>query len=178
MNKTGLYIGRFQPLSHGHIRVINTALEECENVIIVVGSTQEVGTERNPFDFSDRKRMIKAVYYKEKKIWDRIKVIGLPDIFNPSGWADYVLDYIRRKNEELEIPDIYYCGSFYDGYLFENSGLKIRVIDRTDYKHPLISSSMIRQMCQYQDKRWKDYVPEPIWDMVQSLEDRYNWKKD
>jgi len=180
--KKGLYIGRFQPVSWGHIRVIDTALEECENLIIVIGSIQEVGTEKNPFNFSDRKKMFKRIFFDAPEKWEKIQIIGLPDIFNPNGWAKYVLNTIRFKIAEEEIifpiPDNYYCGSYYDGYLFENSGLDIRIVDRTDIKFPPVSSSMIRQMCVYQDKRWKDYVPEQIWGIVQELEDRYTWKKD
>ncbi len=184
MNKpvTGLYIGRFQPLTLGHVRVIDTMLYECENLIIVIGSTQEMGTERNPFNFSTRKQMIKNVYtpkpFEVVNKWEKIKVIGLCDIFNPSAWAKYVLDDIDLKIEEGEIkfpkPDTYYCGSYLDGHFFQNTGLNIRVIDRTDIKFPLVTSSMVRQMCRYQDKRWKEYVPEQIWEDVQYLVDKYN----
>ena len=38
--KRGLIIGRFQPFHNGHLKLIQQVLEECEELIIVIGSAQ------------------------------------------------------------------------------------------------------------------------------------------
>ena len=49
-HKCGLYIGRFQPLHIGHTSIISKMLDECEQVIVAVGSAQESGTEYAIFE--------------------------------------------------------------------------------------------------------------------------------
>ncbi|HDM88409.1 MAG TPA: nicotinamide-nucleotide adenylyltransferase, partial [Candidatus Bathyarchaeota archaeon] len=38
--RRGLFIGRFQPPHLGHLHAIKQALEECDELIIVIGSSQ------------------------------------------------------------------------------------------------------------------------------------------
>ena len=47
--KTALFIGRFQPFHNGHLYSLNKCLEIGEQVVIAVGSSQESGTENNPY---------------------------------------------------------------------------------------------------------------------------------
>ena len=43
----GVICGRFQTFHIGHESLVNTALTLCDRVLILVGSSQECGTERN-----------------------------------------------------------------------------------------------------------------------------------
>ena len=45
----GILVGRFQTLHAGHQQMIETALSLCDQVGIFVGSSQESGTQKNPF---------------------------------------------------------------------------------------------------------------------------------
>ena len=58
----GLIVGRFQMLHNGHEKLFNTANKLCDRLLIFVGSAQEMGTIRNPFDVNTRIEMIKEVY--------------------------------------------------------------------------------------------------------------------
>jgi cytidyltransferase-like protein len=42
--KLGMYLGRFQPFHNGHKAIVDKMLEECEEVVIVVGSADKMGT--------------------------------------------------------------------------------------------------------------------------------------
>ena len=64
--KCGLYVGRFQPLHVGHTSIISKMFDECEVVIVAVGSAQESGTVRNPFDFATRSRWIAETFSGRK----------------------------------------------------------------------------------------------------------------
>ena len=54
--KHGLSIMRAQPFHIGHAKMIDKMLRECEQVTIVLGSIQEQGTERNPLNYTTRKK--------------------------------------------------------------------------------------------------------------------------
>jgi cytidyltransferase-like protein len=57
-----LLCGRFQIFHKAHESLVDVALKMCDRIIILVGSAQEVGTERNPFDVHTRIQMIKEIY--------------------------------------------------------------------------------------------------------------------
>ena len=59
---TGLLVGRFQTFHIGHQSLVEAGKKLCDRMIILVGSAQESGTERNPFNISTRIDCIKEVY--------------------------------------------------------------------------------------------------------------------
>ena len=106
--KCGLYIGRFQPIHIGHESIIRKMLNECEKVIIAIGSSQEGRTRRNPFFYGERKSFIEQCFPCNLK---QIYIIPMPDrkvVSNDASWGDYVFD--RIKKFEYELPDVIYEG--------------------------------------------------------------------
>lgn len=102
---TSLVVGRFQTFHKGHQRLIDTALKLSDRVLILVGSCQECGTERNPLNIDTRIRMIKEVYDLPQ-----VTVKALADLTNEDDirpeWGRYVLDNVKRyihKAPELMI---------------------------------------------------------------------------
>ena len=57
---TSLMIGRWQPLHEGHKKLINTVLDEGNNVVI--GIRDITLGERNPYSFSERVEMFKEAF--------------------------------------------------------------------------------------------------------------------
>lgn len=161
----GLVVMRAQPLHFGHIRLVDSALQKCGRVFVVLGSVQEEGTERNPFSFNERKTMLFR-YYRlvAPAAWDRIQVLGLKDIFS-LRWPSYVLEEIRKEYLGVNITDIF-GGSTYDTDWFRDHSLTPNIVDRTEEGYPFISASMLREMLTYKDVRWMDYVPECNWKIV------------
>lgn len=106
--KCGLYVGRFQPLHVGHTYIIAKMLEECEKVIIAIGSSQEGRTKRNPLHYGERKSFIEQCF---PYCLDKIYIIPIPDRkikSNDASWGDYVFE--RIKTFEYELPDAIYEG--------------------------------------------------------------------
>lgn len=104
----GLYLGRFQPLHIGHTSIIDQMLEECESIVIAVGSAQERGTERNPLGFFFRRRLIREVYWGRLH---RIKVLPVFDRINysdDSSWGEYLLKTFNSHYNSY--PDVIYEG--------------------------------------------------------------------
>lgn len=140
--KCGLYIGRFQPIHIGHESIIRKMFEECEKVIIAVGSAQESGTERNPFTFEQRADLIINVFYQQI-IAGRMSVIPINDRENPSNdasWGDYVFRNVY--NITGVIPDVVYEGEEEErNTWYDNWNVEIVRVPRDEI---LASATMIR----------------------------------
>ncbi|WP_090739381.1 adenylyltransferase/cytidyltransferase family protein [Paenibacillus sp. Mc5Re-14] len=101
--KFGFVIGRFQMLHAGHEHLINTALAQCENLLILVGSSQESKTFRNPFDAFTRILMLKEIYGDNPNVY----IAHIADLTNENDhshdWGRYLLNEV---NDWAEICDI------------------------------------------------------------------------
>ena len=101
----GLLVGRFNIFHIGHKSLADLALTMCDRLLILVGSSQECGTLRNPFTIETRINMIKEIYPNENVI-----VHGLPDLTNENDitpeWGRYLLDKVHDsigKNPDVMI---------------------------------------------------------------------------
>ena len=52
--KLGFVVGRFLAFHNGHADMMKKALEICDEVTVLIGSSQESGTEKNPFPYKVR----------------------------------------------------------------------------------------------------------------------------
>lgn len=81
-----VFIGRFQPFHNGHKAVIEAALEQAKEVVVVVGSSFAARNIRNPFTFEERKAMIQSVFTT-----DRIKVVPVSDYpYDDNKWMNAI----------------------------------------------------------------------------------------
>lgn len=105
----GLILGRFQPLHIGHLELIKTALDVCDHLIIMVGSAQESGTERNPLGYIDRCDMIHTALGE-----DAIKVSFIPlfdreKYSDDSSFGEYIIQVLEYN--DAPIPEVIFEGS-------------------------------------------------------------------
>ena len=156
--KCGLYIGRFQPLHIGHTHIISRMFDECETVIIAIGSAQESGTKRNPFGFAFREEMIQDTY---EFYWNRLKIVPLNDRENPSddaSWGDYVFN---RVYEWCQLtPDVIYEGEESERtHWYDNLDVEVVKVHRGILP---ISGTMLREAIAQNDKtvasQWLPYA--------------------
>ena len=103
---TGLIVGRFQTFHIGHQSLVETGLKLCDRLLILIGSAQECGTERNPLNIITRMKMLRSIYDDDS----RVMIYALPDLTNENDikpeWGRYVLDNVDRyiyKAPELMI---------------------------------------------------------------------------
>ena len=71
-NKYSMFIGRFQPLHLGHIKLIQTVLDENKKVLIALRDTPI--EPNNPFSITERMKMFSDIF------GEKVKVIIIPDI--------------------------------------------------------------------------------------------------
>ena len=74
----GLICGRFQTFHKGHEKLIETGQLLCDRLLILIGSSQECGTKRNPLNINTRTKMLRMVYGDNPNIM----IYGLPDLSN------------------------------------------------------------------------------------------------
>ena len=151
--KKGLILGRFQLLHLGHEYIINKALEVCDEVLILIGSSDKSNTTENPYDYETRKSMLEVVY------GDKIKIAPLTDlgVGNVPAWGEYVLENAEKING---FPDciVYGIEAKCETWFSEEIKKKITFIkvDRGDIK---IDASTLRSyMYDNEYDKWKKYV--------------------
>lgn len=94
-----VFIGRFQPFHNGHKAIIDAALKQAKEVIVVVGSSFAARDTRNPFTFEERKAMIEACYPDDgtlKQAHKRVKVVPVCDYpYDDSKWVAAVQNVVN-----------------------------------------------------------------------------------
>lgn len=166
---TGLICGRFQTFHKGHEKLVDTALLLCDRVLILVGSSQECGTERNPLNINTRTKMLREIYGDSPNIM----IYGLADLTNENDirpeWGRYLLDNVDRyiyKNPEVMI----YGNDESRSQWFDKKDLKNTtelIINREELP---ISATMLRQlMLEDNRKEWMKWVNPKLHKMYDEL---------
>ena len=146
--KIALLIGRFQPFHKGHLYLLKEALKVADKVVIGIGSSN-ITDVNNPIDYETRKKIIKAVAYKEK-IEDKIlKIIPLDDYFNDNKW----LSNVKKMTGRFDL--VIGQNEWVNG-IMKKAGIK--VLKCPYYRRSLYEGWRIRKMIK-ERKKWQDRVP-------------------
>lgn len=162
--KKGLILGRFQTLHKGHEYIIDKALELCEEVLILIGSSDKSNTIENPYDYETRKAMLEIIY------GDKIKIEPLPDlgIGNVFGWGDYVIENATKFNG---FPDCIIYGIESKCELWFSDEIKNKIsFEKVDRNDILINASTLRQYMYDNDyEKWKEFVNSKLYKYYSTL---------
>ncbi len=94
-----VFIGRFQPVHHGHVAIMEEALRRARQVIVLVGSAWQARSLRNPFTFDERTRMIRSCFGEDANA--RLEIVPLLDaLYNDDVWVRDV----QRKVRDIARP--------------------------------------------------------------------------
>jgi bifunctional NMN adenylyltransferase/nudix hydrolase len=148
-----VFIGRFQPLHYGHMRVIDIALQLSKKVVLLVGSSNVGRTLRNPFTFQERYAMIATQY--DHAIKDgRLIIDSIDDMmYEDDRWIEQVQTKVNSKVGDTKNVGLIGCEKDHTSYYlslfpnWHNVGVEFKV--------PL-NSTDIRKAVFLQDKLWDD----------------------
>lgn len=160
----GILVGRFQTLHSGHEMIIDKACELCDEVGIFVGSSQESGTNKNPFSYELRRDILETVF------GNRVKVFPLPDlgIGNVPAWGDYVLENVKKRFGKY--PDILISGKESRRIDWFDNAKELAISELYVPKSIDISASEMREMFMKDDReKWKGYVNPAIHERYDEL---------
>lgn len=152
----GLMMGRFQPFHLGHLDLVRQILDECDEVIIAITSSQFNYLEKDPFTAGERIEMIHDSLKDASFDLNRIFVLSLENQFNVATWASYL-------KSALPYFDKVYSGNDYVSMLLSDSG--VDVIKPAFLDRPQFNATKIRSMI-VSDENWKALVPNAVYDLL------------
>ena len=113
-----LFIGRFQPLHHGHIFILNKILKNYKKLKIGIGSSQLSKIKSDPFTFEERSNFISSALQKRGINPNRFEIFPIPDIFDANKWVSYVISIVGEF-------DTIFSNSDWVRQLFQNKGITL-----------------------------------------------------
>jgi bifunctional NMN adenylyltransferase/nudix hydrolase len=97
---TLVLIGRFQPFHNAHLEIVKRATALCNKLIIVVGSSRQPRTYKNPWSFEERAQMIR---YATMGLRLQISIEANTDtIYNDQAWAVRVQQLVAQHTHPGE----------------------------------------------------------------------------
>lgn len=136
--RTGIFIGRFQPVHNGHIHALGVAASQVEKLYILVGSANQCRSIRNPWTFQERKQMLQLKLHAERIT--NYEILPLNDYrYSNTQWMSDVRATIEHFN--MGVPTLF--GHMKEGndYLKWFPELKFKSIESV-YK---INATQIRE---------------------------------
>ncbi len=159
-NGIALFIGRFQPLHHGHIYVIKQILKSKKKIKIGIGSSQLSHTINDPFTSDERKMFIKKALQKRGISSQRFTIYNIQDIYNAKKWVDHVISIVGEF-------DSVYTNSDWVRELFFDKGIKVEKKITIFKKH--FNANNIRNLINKNDKKWKTLVPKEVVQLIEKF---------
>jgi len=144
-----LFVGRFQPMHLGHLKVIKWILKKYDKIFIAIGSSQESNTNKNPFTFEERKIMTQNTLNSERIEKKKYEIFGIPDVHDDKAWVENILKKAKF--------DVVFTKNPWTKRCFEAFNIPVK-------EHPMfdnISGSKIRKMIENNDD-WQELVPEEV----------------
>ncbi len=89
-----IYIGRFQPFHQGHLACVHEGLKIANRIIILIGSVNQPRSQKNPWDYKERRRMVRASFCKEQN--QRIAIAGVRDYNDDRKWIKSIKTTVNR----------------------------------------------------------------------------------
>ena len=155
--KRGLFVGRFQPYHIGHHAAIKRILEEVDELVIVIGSSKESYTLKDPFTSGERVEMVVCALKKEG-LNDRCYTIPVEDINENALWVSRVLSYCPKF-------DVVYSNNPLIKELFGGIGIPVK---KSVSKNGKIEAYKIREAIM-KGKAWEKHVPKAVASYLKSI---------
>ena len=154
--KRGLFVGRFQPFHLGHLQDIKNASKEIDELVIVVGSSNEENTKENPFTVKERVEMIDLVL--QSNDLKNYSVYPMPDYNNNEKWVEHIKTQMPKF-------DVVYTGNNVVARCFKGTNCKVKKVKILKG----ISSTIIRnKMLNNED--WQSLVPKEVVEYISKIE--------
>jgi nicotinamide-nucleotide adenylyltransferase len=152
MVRRGLYVGRFQPFHSGHLHAIMDALEEVDELVIVIGSAQYSHNVTNPFTAGERLVMIRKALEEAGIDDSRFWIVPIPDVHLHMMWVSSLVGYTPKF-------DLVYSNEPLTRRLFTEAGYKVKALrffERKQYSSTLIREKMLK------NEGWEELVPKSV----------------
>ena len=104
--KTGIYIGRFQPIHEGHFQIIKKSIKKNGQIAILVMDSYNIN-KKNPLTFEDVKKRINNMLKKYKNKYQIIKIPVVAEVIYGRNVGYKISKYkIGKKLEKVSATKI------------------------------------------------------------------------
>jgi len=154
----GLMVGRFQPFHNGHLYLSNQILQECDELIIAIGSAQFNYIYKDPFTAGERVLMIHAALLESKIDLTRCYVIPIVNDENNARWLAHLRSMVPSFN-------ILYSGNdFVTNLVSHEIKIKKPLFSKKDVYN---GTNIRKQMARMQN--WKKLVPNAVFRVIEEI---------
>ena len=154
--KKGLILGRFQPFHFGHLKLIESIVNDKVLPLICIGSAQYSHTVDNPFTVKERKEMIMAVL---QSLNCEYEIFEIPDINNYDLYVSHLETFVPGFDQV-------YSGNPIVQRLFDEAGYK--VVKLQMFNREVWEGSAIR-LAMKEGGDWESAVPNQIVEIIQRI---------
>ena len=161
MAKSGLMVGRFQPFHNGHLNLANQILEDCEEMIIAIGSAQFNYTFTNPFTAGERIYIIHESLVESKIDLKRVYIVPIMNLENNAIWVQHLRSMLPKF-------DTLYSGNKFVLELLSRSSESFNVLTPKFHDQSNCNGTNIR-MNIVMGKEWKGYVPNAVYRIISEV---------
>jgi nicotinamide-nucleotide adenylyltransferase len=154
MISRGLMTGRFQPFHSGHLALAKQILQECDELVIVIGSAQFNFIDKDPFTAGERALMIHEALKEAEIDLARCYIIPVANDENNARW----IAYLRSMAPPF---DVLYSGNDYVKHLALSQDSKLKVRSPKFAKKEEYNGTNIRRLM-LSGGGWKKLVPPAV----------------
>ncbi len=157
--EVALFIGRFQPLHHGHIYILNKLLKSYRKVKIGVGSSQLSKIKSDPFSYEERVNFISSAFIERDINPSRFEIFPIPDIFNANKWVEHVISIVGEF-------DTIFSNSDWVRQLFQNKGFNVG--EKLEIFKKKYNGSNVRRLISRENRTWTVLVPKEVVNLIKA----------
>jgi nicotinamide-nucleotide adenylyltransferase len=154
MTTRGLMTGRFQPFHNGHLALARQILQECDELVIVIGSAQFNYIGKDPFTAGERVLMIQEALKEAGLDLSKCYVIPVANDENNARWVAY----LRSMTPPFHVL---YSGNDYVKHLVLSQDSKLKVKSPRFSKKKEYNGTNIRRLM-LAGSGWKKLVPPAV----------------
>jgi len=155
----GLMIGRFQPFHKGHLSLARQILQECDELIIAIGSAQLNYSYEDPFTAGERIMMIHIALAEANIDMNKCYLVPVVNDENNARWYGHLRSMVPYF-------DVLYSGNEFVTTLVSGKTniVKPRFSRKQEYNGTYIRKLMSRSLT------WKKLVPDSVSRFIEEID--------
>ena len=150
---TAVMIGRYQPFHLGHLELVRQVLDENDEIIILIGSSQANFTLKNPFTAGERVWMIRDSLIESKIDLSRVFLVNVTDDENNVKWFSNIKSVSPPFN-------VLYTGNNFVRTLLKRETIILKKPKLIEGK--LLKGSVIRKLILEDNTKWQELVSKSV----------------
>lgn len=163
----GFIISRLQGLHDGHIHLIEAAMEECDFLTIIIGSSNKSRSLKNPWTVEERATMLADALIEFDFPINRMAIAAIPDFdYHDNLWEDVLHRLIQSALQPNHTPVIFTSGKGNDSELRHSWSRDVEVYTTAFVGN--LSATRVRRLlltaktCKYSRSQLERIVPSSV----------------